>query len=1334
MSTSDLLSTLNDPNPYKKHQLLSSHAQPAVRMHHFFEQRCDATPGALALICGAEHLTYAALEERANRLAHYLISRGLRPGDRAGILLDRSVSLYVALLAVLKSGAAFVPIDPTFPKDRVEFIVGDANLKVLLTTAAVHGTMRHLPCRVVELDTTAEVLQFPSTRLWSAPEVGSTAYVIYTSGTTGRPKGVQISDRNICHFLRVCTPIYSVTSKDRVYQGMTLAFDFSIEEIWPTFIAGGTLVAGPTDSRRFGPGLAEFLIEHKITVLCCVPTLLAMLDEEIPTLRTLIVGGEAVPHCLVRRWSRPGRRMLNTYGPTETTVTATYAELSPDRPVTIGIPMPGYHVHVLDDTLRPVAPGMAGEICIGGAAVAKGYVNRPELTVAKFVADPFATNGNGDRLYRTGDLGRIAPNGEIECLGRIDSQVKIRGYRIELGEIEAVLLEDPNINQAVATTVDQDNGTQELAAYLTLCDTEAPDAVRQRLATRLRSRLPSYMVPAFIEIMESMPTLPSGKTDRLQLPLPTSPRLSMKSGTYFAPKTHLEKEIATVWESVFQQERISVEADFFTDLSGHSLWAAQVISKLRKQPKMKGLSVADLYRNPTIRGLAAYSSTKVTARRPSDTRPQPQPIRHRSMRVWSCGAAQFLLTYALMAVAGAPLVSLRVAANSARPFFWMAICWVVLFAALPIVFLVLPIAAKWPLIGRYRAGTYPLWGWYYIRLWLVGHILDLAPVGYLFPPLVPVYARLMGARVGRGCHIANAALHHPDLIEIGDDVSIGYDVDLQTYFVEGGRITLGSVSIGSGAYIGTNSVIMTGGRVGSNARVAEQSLVTRGQSIPDWESWGGSPARPAEHKDPMLAEIEARPAAPSAWKFQHYIAFAGGCVLLDLVAMIATVPGLLLLLYAGLRRGPLAALAVTPLAGLAYVLTSCFVIAFAKHLVMPRIKAGVFPLRSGFGVRKWLTDALMELSLATTNTLYATLYALPWLRLLGAKVGDRAELSTVSRIDPDLLSLGEESFVGDMASIGAATFHKGYIGFGATELGSRAFVGNAAIVRSNTKVADNSLIGAHSVPPMVAIGEGTSWLGSPAIFLPRRQLWEGFDESVTYRPPARLVALRLAIEFVRVTLPATLHSVAFVLIVLVALRLTPAALVLMLPAILLITGVCGTVLVAAMKWLMVGRYRSRVVPAWCHFVWRSELITGLYESVAVPLLLEGLTGTPFLAPALRIFGAKIGCRVYMETTYLTEFDLVEVGDDAAIGHKTSLQTHLFEDRIMKMSTVIIGRNSSVSPRCIVLYDSAVGEGASLDALSLVMKGEMLPPGTQWCGIPAQLVESSSEVFAQEVAA
>ena len=292
-------------------------------------------------------------------------------------------------------------------------------------------------------------------------------YILYTSGTTGRPKRVIISHASVCNFIDVCVPIYGYKSHDRVYQGMTLAFDFSIEEIWPTFAVGATLIAGPTDHRKLGSGLADFLIGQQVSVLCCVPTLLATLDRDIPSLKTLLVGGEACPADLVRRWSRPGRRMLNTYGPTEATVTSTWTELFPDTPVTIGVPLPTYSVHLLDEVYQPVPPGSAGEICIGGPGVGVGYVNRPELTRERFITNPFQVSKSGnDKLYLTGDLGRLTPDGDIEYLGRIDNQVKIHGYRIELSEIEAILLEHGAVRLAIVNAVAGAGGVTELVAYV----------------------------------------------------------------------------------------------------------------------------------------------------------------------------------------------------------------------------------------------------------------------------------------------------------------------------------------------------------------------------------------------------------------------------------------------------------------------------------------------------------------------------------------------------------------------------------------------------------------------------------------------------------------------------------------------------------------------------------------------------------------------------------------------------------------------------------------------------------------------------------------------------
>jgi non-ribosomal peptide synthetase-like protein len=385
---------------------------------------------------------------------------------------------------------------------------------------------------------------------------------------------------------------------------------------------------------------------------------------------------------------------------------------------------------------------------------------------------------------------------------------------------------------------------------------------------------------------------------------------------------------------------------------------------------------------------------------------------------------------------------------------------------------------------------------------------------------------------------------------------------------------------------------------------------------------------------------------------------------------------------------------------------------------------GVFPEHSTIGVRKWLADKLLEMSLTYTNPLYATLYTVPWLRFLGAKIGRGAEVSTVAHLDPDLLTLGKHSFVADMATVGGATFHNGWVSFRRNDVGERAFVGNAAMLTPGSTLGPDSLIGVATVPPPGGIAPGSAWLGSPAMNLPARQDSGDFDESLTFQPSKWKVAERLFLEFFRVTMPASLIAVAVYIylqsIATLSFFGTPlVTTALLAPVLAVITALMVVGAVAILKWLIVGRYRARVEPLWSRFVRRSELVTGLYEGAAVPSLLYLLVGTPMLPPMLRLFGAHIGRRTWIGTTYLTEFDLVEIGDDAMVGRDVSLQTHLFEDRVMKMSTVRLGPGATVGDRGIVLYDASVGAGATLEPLSLVMKGEQLPTGTRWRGIPAE---------------
>ncbi|TMD69800.1 MAG: peptide synthetase, partial [Chloroflexi bacterium] len=1106
--------------------------------------------------------------------------------------------------------------------------------------------------------------------------------------------------------------------------------------------------------RRLGHGLTEFLIEHNISVLCCVPTLLATIDRDVPSLRSLLVGGEACPGDLVRRWSRPGRRMLNTYGPTEATVTAIWCELFPDRTVTIGTPLPTYRVYILDDQLRPIKEGESGEICIGGPGVAIGYLNRPDLTEDRFVPNPVRSDWrDAPRLYRTGDLGRYTSSGEIEYLGRIDTQVKIRGYRIELGEIEEVIREDQTVENAVVKPLEIEGVVQDLVAYVTLHEhNEAVDSdLRERLHASLRSRLPAYMVPSFIEVLKDFPLLAADKVNRAALPPPASARLSIRTMPHVAPVTPLESQLAAAWGQVLGYESVSVEDDFFRDFGGHSLAAARVISRLRQEPELQALAIGDLYNYPTIRSLAQFIEdvrSQAADEQPADSL-KPAPRQHSTLRVLGCGIAQLVLHYAEMLLlsipalglfyavilllrlnlTGLPLAGLPEVIRDLPPPSILELLIGAVAAWFGITTFLLPVVGGRLLMHGVRPGWYPLWGVTYLRWWLYSKILTFSPLGapsplglFVSSPLLPPYLRMLGARIGRDCQLGSASIGLPMFIDIDDGVSIGHEVELQPYIVEGGWLRLAPIRLGRGSFLGTNSVVLAGAQIGSEATVAEQSLVHADHVIPANEHWGGSPIKRLEAAPPLLGTMAAK-AYDGRWPVWMLVGFSVGTLVLMLLPWLMMAPSTVFVAAITLSEGLGWGIASTALAGPIFVFSTCVLVLIGKRAVLPVVHAGLYPLRSGFWLRKWFSDQLMSLSLGMTNQLYATLYVVPFLRLLGARIGRWSEISTVGLIDPDMLILGDESFVADIAVIGSAVFYRGCVSLAPAQVGRRSFVGNGALVPGSSYLGDNSLLGVHSVPPARQIDPGTSWLGSPAIFLPRRQASQNFEENITYRPRPSLVAWRLVIEFLRVTLPPSMLALALLIGVyimyLLAQVLSPIELLVLIPALAMGIGMAATLVVALLKWLIVGRYRARVEPLWSLFVRRTELVTGLYESLAVLVLVGGLAGTPWIAPLLRLFGARIGRRVWLATTYLTEFDLVEVGDDAAVSEATSLQTHLFEDRVMKMSTVKIGADSSIGSRSVVLYDTEVGESASLDALSLVMKGESLPARSHWRGIPAR---------------
>ena len=1303
-------------------------------LHELFETTADIFPFQVAVECGGTQLTYIQLEQRSNQLARLLRRHGVGPGSNVALLLPRSADVYIALLAVLKSGGAYVPLDPEYPADRVAHILNDANARILITTAnlaAIHTTANR---RVILPDESQQELSCQSTRRLTRREVGTRThdlcYIIYTSGSTGQPKGVQIAHRSVCHLVRAEAAIFNISPRDRIFQGFSIAFDASVEEIWLALFNGAAIIAATAELIHAGAALSQILPDANVTVLSCVPTLLSMMPEDVPSVRLLIVGGEACPKDLVRRWALPGRRMVNTYGPTEATVIATFGDLHPDQPVTIGRPIANYRVYILDQQMQLVPSGEPGELYIGGPGLARGYVGRPDLTSETFVADPFSDHP-ADRLYKSGDLGRFNACGEIEFLGRLDDQIKLRGFRIELAEIESALLQCPGVQSTVVTVREDTPGVQQLTAYLVLKAGVLLDEVT--IKSNLRSRLPGYMIPAILETLTELPTLTSGKVDRHALPAPRVRNRKIDSNNDL-PQTPRERTLCTAWQTLFAPAIISRSDDFFLDLGGHSLLAASMVSQLRAWPEFHDLSMPDVYNHPTITMLAAEMERRSGVNPKTQWPPVATPMKVSRLAYFFCSLAQLPCLYLLLALYSvqwlSPYIIYSWRLNRGLGIGGSLLLSLASALVVPPFMLLFAIVAKWTIIGRYKAGHYHLWGTYYLRWWLVNKITSFAPVGFFAgTPLLNIYLRLMGANIGRDAHLASDDLSAFDLVSIGGRTTLGIESSLTNCTVEDGWLKLGTINIGPDCVIGIRSVIGRNTVMEAGSSLGDLSMLPAGSHVSAGESWLGSPALPMPPVDrPRSRGVDVL----TSISRKYGLIYALGSLLLPMIYLLAIFPGMILLAHLDRKYNTYWFLGATPLAAFSFIVFLCLQIVAFKWILLGRVKPGTYKLFSSFNARKWFFDQLMGLSLDVMGSLYSTLYLAPWYRLLGAKLGKNVEISTATSASPDLLDIGDESFIADYVSLGAARIAHGQITIAPTKIGRRAFVGNSAVVPAGTTLGDGTLIGVLSAPPLSSPGAAradTSWLGSPAIFLPQRAVNTDFPEQSTFKPTRKLYLQRASIELARVLLPVTvfvtlttllLHEV---IVLRDAVKIPVVQIALLFPLMYLVCGLIASAFVIAAKWLLIGRYVPAEKPLGSTFVWRTELLTALHENLANSFLVELLTGTPWICWFFRLMGAKIGRRVFLDTTYLTEFDLISIGDDAALNDSCTVQTHLFEDRVMKMASIHIGAHCSVGSGSVVLYDTVMQEGSTLGDLSLLMKGESLPAGTHWHGTPAGKINS-----------
>jgi amino acid adenylation domain-containing protein len=620
------LSDLPLLTPVEQHQLLVEWNQTQAEyplekcIHELFEVQVERTPDAVAVVFDNQQLTYRELNTLANQLAHYLRSLGVTPEVLVGIWMERSLSMVIAILATLKAGGAYVPLDPTYPRDRLSGMVEDAQVKVLLTQQQLLSDVSETHACVVCLDREWDLIaQLQPDNCPSAAIPENLAYVIYTSGSTGIPKGAMVTHQALVNYTLDIAQQFKLQPSDRVLQFASVGFDVVVEELFPTWLSGATVVLLESFQPISCAELLQLIHKHQLTVFE-LPTAywhqwvyeLSSTQTQLPaSVRLTIIGGEAVSPQQLAAWQKFGSDLVHVYGLTETTVTSTlyhlasgvYPQPLKSGNLPIGRPIANTQIYLLDEALQPVPVGVVGQLYIGGVGLGRGYLNRSDITAQRFIPHPFSDRG--ERLYKTGDLARYLSDGNIECLGRIDHQVKLRGFRIELGEIEAAINQHPGVCASVVVLREDQPGQKTLVAYITLY---SPQLTRIELRRFLESKLPNYMLPTAIVLLETLPLTPNGKVDRRALPAPDVTQLIQQSD-FVAASTPVSQMLVGIWAEVLGIEKLGVYDNFF-DLGGHSLLATQLISRIRQILHLE-LPLRCLFEAPTIAELASVIQTMV---------------------------------------------------------------------------------------------------------------------------------------------------------------------------------------------------------------------------------------------------------------------------------------------------------------------------------------------------------------------------------------------------------------------------------------------------------------------------------------------------------------------------------------------------------------------------------------------------------------------------------------------------------------------------------------------------------------------------------------------------
>ena len=1141
-----------------------------------------------------------------------------------------------------------------------------------------------------------------------------------------------IEHRSIVNLVAADREEFQLRPDDRVVQGSSPAYDSSVEETWLAFAAGATLVVMDHDTARLGPDLIGWLQRERVTVFCPPPTLLRATGclhpaRELPDLRLLYVGGEPLPQEIADRWA-PGRSLVNGYGPTECTVTAIRGAIRAGEPVHIGVPTRGLQAWVLDEALEPAADGTVGELYLGGVGLARGYGNRPELTAEKFLTHPQL-----GRLYRTGDLARRDGGGQFFHHGRNDAQVKIRGHRIELEEIESQLARCDGV-RAAACRLQGDARHATLVAFLVPQSSAHPpraDAVRAQLA----ARLPDYMVPTKFSWLHELPTTTGGKFNRAALPhLHDSGEAP--GADPVAPRNPRETRLAAAFAEVLHRRSpVSVIEDFFQDLGGDSLAAAELITLLREDPATAALTVRDLYTARTVAGLAACTHRAA----PMASQPSASTPRSDGAARWHPVLAT-LAQGAVLAAIFAPLTVLGYYFGVAWP---MAVArrWgvgglvmlspllaLVSFHVYLLVTVTAALAAKWSLVGRYRAQRTAVWSGPYLRSWSVERVVRLVPWSlFAGTELEFVLLRLLGARIGQRVHVDRGIDLFQggwDLLVIGDDVSLGRDVTLRLVELEAGEQVTGGITIGDGATLEARAGLGPDTTLEAGAYLTTWSSLPAGGRIPAHQRWSGIPALPAGPA-PLPPTVAAGTDELPPWRYALRLGWLRMGIDLGMAVPVAALAGAALNAL-GMETHDMAGFVFAPTANplaillvLATVLVALPLSLGAKAAairMLGRVPEGAASRWSHAYLHAWLKIGLVE---AAGDWLSGTLFWPAWLRLAGMKIGRGCEISTIMDVVPEHLEIGADTFFADGIYLGGPQVHRGTVVFARTRLGQNNFLGNHTVIPAGQHLPNDILLGVCTIADDRIMEEGSSWFGHPPMRLPRREIVE-LDRSLTHDPSAIRYWNRVFWEASRFALPVVPAVVAQAWFtgVIIAQRLVtgPVLLWLVLPVITagLSVGLC--LLLITLKWLLLGRVRPGQHALWSCWCSRWDFLYVAWAHLARPLLAP-LSGTLLLNWYLRAMGMTIGRGVVLGPGFaqVVDPDMITIDDGATVN--ALFQVHTFEDRVLKIDRAHIGAGATLGMACVPLYGAKIGAGTVVAAHSVIMKREHLLPGQRYEGAP-----------------